>query len=98
MKAYTIGSIKTYDEVLATNTEVKKTGRTSDYGGGWVWKTKEDAEQFIATGNIVIDGTKRDKSKFAVYELELSGNWETDVLESITANFLLVDARIIRKV
>lgn len=98
--AYTIGNFKNYDEALATNEIVTKLGRQEDYCGGCIWKTKEEAQAFIIADKIMIDGTKRDNKKFAVYELSLSGNWNSDVSQDVDedgVHMLLVDAVIVKK-
>ncbi len=100
MKAYTIGNFNSYDKALSEG-EVKKLGKEGDYPGGCIWKTKEEAQAFIVADNIIIDGTKRDNKKFAVYELKLSGDWDSDVSKEVGkdgVHILLVDAVIVGKV
>jgi len=70
--AFTIGSRSSYDRALATEPEVKKLGRQPDYGGGWVWRTREAAEAFIeAHPNLGFEPK--------VYGLVLPANWDKDV-------------------
>lgn len=102
--AYTVGTYISYDLALAESTiekPVKKLGRSSDYKGGCVWLNKKDAYTYINADKIMIDGTKRDNKKFAVYEIRLPNNWATDVSKEIDdcgVHMLLVDAIITRKV
>lgn len=98
--AYTIGNFSSYDKSLATEEEVFKTGKYDDYPGGWVWQTKEAALEFIDHNAIIIDGTLRDSKKFAVYEVSLIGDWNSDVSKEVDKDGihnLLKDALIVRK-
>lgn len=102
--AYTIGNYKNYDEVLASGEPVTKLGKyeteQEKYPGGCVWKTKDEAQNFINADKIMIDGTKRDNKKFAVYKLHLTNNWETDISKEVDEDgfhMLLVDAIIVEK-
>lgn len=99
--AYTMGNFKNYDEALATESVVTKLGRQDGYSGGCIWKTREEAQKFIEADKIVIDGTKRDNKKFAVYQLELYGNWDSDVSKDVDedgVHMLLVDAVVVGRV
>lgn len=49
MLVFTIGNTKNYTKALNENPPESciKIGRTEDYQGGWVWLTKEEAQNFI---------------------------------------------------
>ena len=72
VSAFTIGSQKAYDRDLATLEVNKKIGVRDDYGGGWVWRTAEEAQAFIDTHPELAFTAK-------VYGLVLPRSWEADV-------------------
>lgn len=87
---YTIGYRKAYNARLAQPEPMWKVGRTDDYPGGSVFRTAEDAADFL---RCVVDG-----EDYSVYEVE--ADWETDTAPNQDGMFhdLLRDARIIREV
>lgn len=103
-EAYTVGYAKSYDEALARPTEENpntKLGRRTDYGGGWVWRTPEEAATFLTTDGFARAFPGRDPKEFSVYRLELPAGWEIDV-SSVPhpgdgVHRLLNDARIMGK-
>ena len=46
MIAYTIGSSKSYNEYIANDKNPLKMGKTANYDGGGIWKTKEEISLF----------------------------------------------------
>ena len=96
--AYTIGAEKSYDRALTEDSPVSKLGVRPDddppYGGGWVWRTAEDARAFIASQKVPLWFTP------AVYELRLPTGWDVDVSKDVEedgVHRLLNDAIIVRK-
>lgn len=81
--AYTIGRKSSYDEALASQTVVTKLGRDDPrakephYGGGCVWRTREEGQRHIDADAALSD--------YAVYGLVLPTSWEVDVDESAAA-------------
>lgn len=99
--AYTIGNVSSYDKALDTGDEVVKLGKTDNYSGGYVWQTAKEAQNFIDADNIIIDGIKRDKDKFAVYELRLNDSWDRDVsleVDEDGVHNLINNAVVVRKI
>lgn len=100
MKAYTIGAEKSYDEALADKENpVHKIGRRPDfdppYEGGWVWRTVEEALEFLVTHEESFGFTA------AVYALDLPSTWDESVCpypDTDGAHHLRLDVRILRKV
>jgi hypothetical protein len=98
--AYTIGRTSSYDEALATEPKVTKTGRRDDYSGGWVWKTQQEAEAFRHTPEFRAAFPQARPDEFSCYVLELPEPWERAVSQVPGADGvhnILVDARILRK-
>ncbi len=99
MIAYTIGSTQNYNLAIQQDPNVTKIGRTLDYKGGWVWRTKEEASSFIQSVDFNKvdweDGLPRDPKNFSVYGLKLS-SWEEDVYfsDEDKQNYLLHDAKL----
>lgn len=97
--AYTLGSTKNYDEALKLDPTTKKLGKNEDYEGGWVWKSKEDAEIFLQSQNFLEidwgDGKCRNPNDFSVYGLFIN-DWEIDTCNSENDNnyHLLIDAQL----
>jgi hypothetical protein len=79
-QAFTIGRTTSYDKEIAKHSTTKL-GRDDTYPGGWVWRTAQEAEQFIENElkTLVPDWKPKD---FSVYELELSTGWEVDVTKT----------------
>lgn len=98
MIAYTIGNPKVYDKNLVKYCKFYKSGKNhgyddKSYEGGWVWKTIEEAKEFIRKETLSFPAE--------VYEINLPNGWEQDVSlfpgEDGVHN-LLIDAQILRKV
>jgi hypothetical protein len=95
--AYTIGHTKSYNQALKEDpNDCFKVGRTFDYQGGWVWKTKEEAQAFIVSEDFLKvdwgDCKPRDPKNFSVYGLVLANGWDKDVIEE-EHNYLLHDSK-----
>jgi len=73
ISAFTVGFTKSYDASLESQPAVYKTGLIEDegYPGGWVWRTREEAEAFLSACPG-FDG-------YSVYGLVLQNGWEEDV-------------------
>jgi len=95
-----------YDESIK-NPPVKKLGWRPEsdtnfegYSGGWVWKTAEEAEEFRKLR--LEEVTEWNPADFAVYSLELNGDWESDVFEHPDpedgVHRLAVDAVVVERV
>ena len=73
--AFTIGNQKGYDHDLATKDRNIKLGCRPEscppYEGGWVWRTAQEAHEFIAKTELPFIA--------AVYALELPHGWHEDV-------------------
>lgn len=69
--AYTIG--RGYDAYFETQEAPKKSGHHEDYDGGWVWRTREEAQAFIDSKKEGVDDS------YKVYGLSLPNGWATDV-------------------
>jgi hypothetical protein len=98
VKAYTIGRTSSYDKDLKKG-GTSKLGRHEDYPGGWVWRTGEEAEEFIQQQLRVVF-PDCDPKNFSVYVLRLPNSWEADVSESPArdgVHNLLHDAVIVGK-
>lgn len=69
------------------------------YLGGWVWRRAASAKAFMHS-NSWFKTWKVEE--FAVYEMELTGTWQTDVTSAADASDgvhrLIHDARLIRRV
>jgi hypothetical protein len=80
--AYTLGNTKSYNEAITNNPDTKKIGKSDDYEGGWVWKTKQEAIDFLNSDHFDNvdwgDGKTRNRDNFSVYGLELN-SWGNDV-------------------
>lgn len=92
--AFTIGRTSTYEEALQKPAGAKKLGKhgpTTDdpegYGGGIVWKTREEAEAYLK---------KKDLFDFSVYALSLPKGFDEATYPKDGYSFLLVDAPILR--
>lgn len=103
--AYTIGRTASYDRALEEHGEpVIKMGRNEyeGYGGGWVWRTAEDARRFIDDGLVWqhCDVTPA-PNEFSVYELALPSSWQeccSDAPASDGVHRLWRDSVIVKKV
>lgn len=91
-KAYTLGDEEWYDSYLREDPNPRKRGPCEGYEGGSVWETEQDAREHLQSS--------KDLDRFAVYELELPGDWETCVTpDPINGSYrILQDTTIIRKV
>jgi len=70
-EAYTIGNHLNYDPLFTGDTHPSKVGRTEDYGGGWVWHSREAAQTFIDSTDPPFPAK--------VYGLLLPQGWDYDV-------------------
>jgi hypothetical protein len=83
---YTIGHEKSYDQALKDGGNVKlgRHGPTleepDDYPGGIVFRTIQDAKDFIAIGGMAKWFPDRDNSVWAVYGL--LADWDHDTYEA----------------
>lgn len=99
--AYTVGLASSYDRDLTSGENNIKLGRSADYPGGWVWKTPEEAQEFLSTAAFAKAFPLRRPSEFAVYQLELAGTYASDVsalphhVDGV--HRLLVTARIVAR-
>lgn len=84
---YTLGRKSVYDIHIEHNPQAMKIGRTEDYPGGSVWRTPEEARQYLADKNL---------DDFDVYGVE--ADWEKDTEPAKDGPFhdLLGDARLVR--
>ena len=98
--AYTIGNSVAYDAHLAKGEPVHKLGRCEGYDGGWVWRTREEAQAFIdAPDSVLYSYPDFQGMKFKVYGLKLTGTWETDVTPEVGSDgihHLIVDAELFK--
>lgn len=87
---YTIGRKSVYDLHIEHNPQAMKIGRSDDYPGGSVWRTPEEARQYLADENL------DDLDDFDVYGVE--ADWEKDTEPSNGGPWhdLLRDARLVR--
>ncbi len=80
--AFTVGRTTSYEETLG-QPNAKKLGLRLDwdppYHGGWVWRTKEEAQKFLDSGRIEEVSDLKDPATFSVYGLLLPNGWDTDV-------------------
>ncbi len=93
--AYTIGRTMSYDQALNEG-PVYKTGARDDYFGGWVWKTVQEAEDFLKTTHLPFM-----TDLFSIYELKLPHCWKENVSTNpdiYGVHNLLNNAEIIEKV
>lgn len=83
---YTVGHKKSYDQALKEGGNIKKGryGPTLDepegYPGGIVFRTIQDAQDFIASGGMARWFPDRDESVWAVYGL--LADWDRDTYEA----------------
>jgi len=68
---YTIGRTAAYEKNFIDLPIVEKLGRTDDYPGGCVWKTREEAEKYC-------------QGDYSVYGVD--ADWEKDTEASIVNN------------
>jgi hypothetical protein len=97
--AYTIGYTPGYDEALARDPLVNKTGRREGYAGGIVWRKSHEALNWIGSPGFEAVFPNR-ADEFSVYELLLPTDWDTDVytIEERGTHHLINDALIVAKV
>lgn len=86
---YTIGHTESYEKYLNEQGEdCKKSGPTPGYRGGSVWKTREDAQEYLDEYGM---------EDYSVYGVLADWDTETRYDDSGESwNDLLVDARIVR--
>src|SRR6266699_3650809 len=98
MIAYTVGHTASYHEVITTEPNPTKIGCTSDYEGGWVWRSIEEAQTFLNSDAWFQvdwgDGKLRDPKQFSAYGVVLPNGWEQDVIVEDGMGHLLVDAKL----
>ena len=98
MLAFTIGNTKNYTKALNENPPESciKIGRTEDYQGGWVWLTKEEAQNFIDSEDFLKvdwgDGKSRCPKDFQPFGLNLV-NGMNDIVKENNQFFLLKDSQ-----
>lgn len=93
---YTLGRTGGYEETFRTNPNPKKVGRRSDYPGGSVWQTKEEAQAFVDSLPNAF-GPDWYAEDFSVYGV--LANWETGVYrgeEGVPWNNLKEDSRLVK--
>lgn len=80
---YTLGHTQSYEFYFDEQSTPRKKGRTEDYVGGSVWRTKEEAQ-------------KRCPEDYSVYGV--IADWDTDTTPSKHGNWhdLLIDALLVR--
>lgn len=97
---FTLGSTKNYNESLATNSEVKKCGKSDDYNGGWIWKSRKEVLEFLYSTDFLKidwgDNHIRNPNNFSIYGVIIN-DWDQDTYLSDEDNqhHLLIDAKII---
>jgi hypothetical protein len=93
--AYTVGLVSSYepsiDEAAAKGETVHKTGRMPEdnYEGGWIWRTREEAQAKIDNPAITVNGKPDEWTQgkvFKVYGVLMEGTWETDVSPEVYAD------------
>ena len=84
---YTIGHTKSYLQYFKEQGQPKKLGRNKDYIGGSVFKTKEEAKNYLDIHNLI------DYSVFGV-----AADWEKDTIEHENELFhdLLVTSNLVK--
>jgi len=80
---YTIGYTKSYLKYFEEQETPKKMGRTKDYPGGSVWKTKKEAQQNCKEG-------------YSVFGVLADWNKDTEPNENESFNNLLIDAELVQ--
>lgn len=97
---FTLGHTKNYNESLVANPETKKCGKSDNYDGGWIWKSREEALKFLYSNDFYKvdwgDNKLRDPNNFSVYGIIIN-DWDKDTYLSSKDNqlHLLIDAKII---
>lgn len=81
---YTIGNTESYNKALNEHPhDAFKMGKRHDYDGGCVWKTIEEAKEYLASKAFLElkwpDGKPRDPKNFSVYAVTLENGWDVDV-------------------
>jgi hypothetical protein len=104
--AYTVGATKSYDQSLAEEPPEKccKLGRHLEwdrpYEGGWIFRTREEAQAFLDSGRISEVSDLTPPERFSVYGILLPNGWDTDVSPeqhpSDGVHRLLVDAPFVK--
>lgn len=101
--AYTLGYAAGYDAALFESQTKpfrgppQKLGYRADYGGGWVWKTSQEAFEFLFSDGFAKAFPDREPAEFAVYTLLLPHRWDRDTSgpEDDGVHRLVNDARIL---
>jgi hypothetical protein len=88
---FTIGYTESYEKGFRETPELMiKIGRHDDYQGGIVFKTKEEAIEFLKKGNVEIEGRVIPSEAFSVYGV--LADWNLDVENC----HLLKDAKLVQ--
>lgn len=87
---YTIGNTKNYNTYLKEIPNLKKKGRDRDYQGGSVFKTLEDAENYLDDLEL--------NNEYSVYGVEADWDKDTDTSLDGSTRYrdLLIDSKIIK--
>jgi len=96
--AYTIGHTKSYLQGLEEMREkFKKLGKIKKYPGGWVFKTKVEAKEFLKSKNFLEYFNK--PKEFSVFSMFLKRGWDKDTYYSKMhkSQCLLKTSRILKK-
>ena len=76
LAGYTIGRKDVYDSNIkdceSTLDVLIRMGASDSYRGGWMWKTEQEAREFIETSNLIT-------FEADVYGVHLFGGWHNDV-------------------
>lgn len=90
--AFTIGNMRSYEPCFAPGEpQPTKIGRTDDYPGGAVFRTREDAEAWLKAQTLCLG--------WGVYGLILPNGWDVDVSSTLGPEGyfrLLYDALLVR--
>jgi len=88
---YTIGHTESYERGFQeAPASMIKIGRTKDYQGGIVFKTKEDAVEFLKKRHVEIEGRQIPSTEFSVYGV--LADWNKDVENG----HLIRDAKLVQ--
>lgn len=88
---YTIGNTDNYRKGLSKYGVISKKGKDDNYQGGSVWRTPEEAVQFLLHSPNRI-------GRYSVFEVDANFDKDTTVNESGLFNDLLVTSTITREV
>lgn len=80
---YTIGHTKNYLQYFDEQGIPQKKGKTKNYGGGSVWKTKEEAQQHC-------------HFDYSVFGVDADWDKDTESIKGVTWHALLTDKPLIK--